>query len=169
MLLCIGEFGEGRPDFGGRRPAGAAAGQKKKRVAGLGRSCSSTSGGRQEVSAQQPTEGHRRRSPWIAPTPCRERPFQLVAHSRHTLRSQLTPFCAHSRCSYNFTQGRAVQMKRRLLPPRMRFHISLDLTLGCGRSTSRVYQKHLGNVNEICICYQMFANILLVAPFHKNN
>ena len=39
MLLCIGEFGEGRPDFGGRRPAGEAAGQKKKekkRVAGLG-------------------------------------------------------------------------------------------------------------------------------------
>ena len=34
-LESIGEFGEGRPDFGGRRPAGEAAGQKKKRIAAL--------------------------------------------------------------------------------------------------------------------------------------
>ena len=31
MLQCIGEFGEGRPDFGGRRPAGEAAGQKQNK------------------------------------------------------------------------------------------------------------------------------------------
>ena len=30
-LESIGEFGEGRPDFGGRRPAGEAAGKKRKK------------------------------------------------------------------------------------------------------------------------------------------
>ena len=36
MGVEIGEFGVGRPDFGGRRPRGDALGQKKNRIAGLG-------------------------------------------------------------------------------------------------------------------------------------